>query len=331
MKRIILIALLGLVAAGCRESTAIMTVNGPVKAEYLGNTLPHEHVLVDFIGADSIAPGRYHEDSVVRVALPFLNRVNLHGFKTLIDCTPNYIGRDVKVLKRLADSTGMHIVTNTGYYGAAGQKYLPSHVHTESAEQLADRWIKEAREGIDGTGIKPGFLKLGADKGPLTSAQRKIVEAGAITHLQTGLPIAIHTGDGAAAIEELEIINNAGVASDAFIWIHAQNETDSTVFVALARKGVWVELDGLNENNVSRYVGYFLWMKENNVLDKLLISHDAGWYHVGEPGGGEFRNYQVLPEKLIPALLKAGATDQEIDRVVRINPSRAFTVKVRRV
>jgi phosphotriesterase-related protein len=314
----------------CRDAGTIMTVKGPVKAEYLGNTLPHEHVLVDFIGADSVNPSRYNQDSVMIKALPHLIKASFNGFKTLIDCTPNYIGRDPVMLRRISDSTGMHIVTNTGYYGAAGQKYLPLHVYNESPQQLADRWIKEAKEGIDNTGIRPGFLKLGADKAPLTPEQRKIVEAGAITHLSTGLSIAIHTGDGAAAREELSIINGQGVSAEAFIWVHAQNEKDSSEFVDMAKAGVWVEFDGLNDNNVEAYVKYCLWMKDNGVLDKLLISHDAGWYHVGEPSGGDYRGYETLPTKLIPALTKAGFSDQEVDKVFRVNPGKAFTIKVRK-
>lgn len=330
MKVSFTLVLLTFLLQGCRDSGVIMTVNGPVKAEYLGNTLPHEHIMVDFIGADSVSASRYDQDSVINKALPFLSRVNNYGTKTLIECTPNYLGRDPMLLKRLADSVGMHIVTNTGYYGAAKQKYLPRHVYHETAQQLADRWIKEAKEGIDGTGIRPGFLKLGADNGPLTPEQRKIVEAGAITHLATGLPIAIHTGDGAAAREELSILNAAGVSGEAFVWVHAQSERDSSVWIELARAGVWIELDGLNEDNVERYVAYFTIMKDNNLLGKLLISHDAGWYHVGEQGGGDYRDYDALPLKLVPALKNAGVSDRDLDRVFRINPATAFTIKVRR-
>lgn len=309
----------------------IMTVNGPIRPEYLGKTVTHEHILVDFIGADSVSPSRYIADSVVKKALPFVRELTFDDFKAFIDCTPNYIGRDPLILKRLSDSTGMHFITNTGYYGAAGQKYLPRHVFTESPQQLADRWIKEARDGIDDTGIRPGFMKLGADQGPLTPEQRKIVEAGAITHLATGLSIAIHTGDGAAAREELSILNANGVAADAFIWVHAQNERDSTLYVEMAKAGVWVELDGLNEENVEKYVRYFSWMKENGVLDKLLISHDAGWYHVGEKFGGNYRSHSTLADKLLPALQKAGFHDPDLDRVFRANPAKAFTIAVRKL
>ena len=72
------------------------------------------------------------------------------------------------LLRRLSRASKLHILTNTGYYGAANDKFLPPHAFTESADQLAARWIREAREGIDGTGIKPAFMKIGVDAGPLS-------------------------------------------------------------------------------------------------------------------------------------------------------------------
>jgi phosphotriesterase-related protein len=179
----------------CQQpSQDLITVNGPLSESGAGIILPHEHILVDFIGADSARSNRYSADSVMEKALPFLLELKNAGCQTFLDCTPNYIGRDVKILQRLSIASGLNIVTNTGYYGAAGQKFLPKHAFTESADQLAKRWISEFENGIDDTRIKPGFIKLGADAGSLTDVNRKIMNAGAIAHLQTGLTIAVHNG-----------------------------------------------------------------------------------------------------------------------------------------
>ena len=67
-----------------------------------------------------------------------------------------------------AGATGVHVLTNTGYYGSANDRYAPKHAYDESARQIAARWVKEALEGIDGTDIRPGFMKLGVDTGPLS-------------------------------------------------------------------------------------------------------------------------------------------------------------------
>src|SRR6478672_1385065 len=52
----------------------VMTVRGPIPPEEMGPTLPHEHVLVDFVGAREASRDRYDADAVYRVALPHLKR-----------------------------------------------------------------------------------------------------------------------------------------------------------------------------------------------------------------------------------------------------------------
>ena len=113
------------------------------------------------------------------------------------------------LLKRLSEASGLHILTNTGYYGAANDKHVPAFAFTETAEQLAARWIREAERGIDGTGIQPAFMKIGVDEAPLSEIDTKLVRAAAITHLRTGLPIASHTSTGTAALEQLDLLARA--------------------------------------------------------------------------------------------------------------------------
>jgi hypothetical protein len=74
-------------------------------------------------------------------------------------------------------SSGLYILSNTGYYGANHDKHLPPHAFAESAEQLAARWIREWEHGIDDTGIKPAFVKIGVDAGPLSTIDAKRAEA----------------------------------------------------------------------------------------------------------------------------------------------------------
>jgi phosphotriesterase-related protein len=105
--------------------TFIMTVNGPVPAHRMGSTLIHEHFLVDFIGADKIHSGRWNRETVVKKVLPHLEEVKARGIKTIFDCTPAFLGRDAVLLQQLSRQSGLQLVTNTGYYGAVQNKYLP--------------------------------------------------------------------------------------------------------------------------------------------------------------------------------------------------------------
>ena len=96
------------------------------------SVLVHEHVMVDFIGAGEIRPGRYDPDEVFRVARPKLEEIRRLGCRRLLECTPNFLGRDAKLMARLSDATGIEIWTNTGLYGAASHKFVPAFAQEET-------------------------------------------------------------------------------------------------------------------------------------------------------------------------------------------------------
>lgn len=317
-------------AQATREQTSqIITVNGEMPADQLGKMLPHEHILVDFVGADQVDPDRYDRDEVFRVMLPHVKQAKAAGCETIAECTPEYLGRDPQLLRRLSIATGVTFLTNTGYYGARQGKFLPKHAHEESADELAQCWIKEWENGIQDTDIRPGFIKIGVDNGPLSDINRKLVQAAARCHLKTGLTIAGHTGDGKAALEQVAILRKEGVSPRAWIWVHAQNERNSDIHIDVARTGAWVEFDGISPNSIDRHVEFVTNMKDAGLLNQVLLSHDAGWYSVGEPGGGKVRGYEPLFNQFIPALKKNGLNESEIEQLIVTNPANAFTVNVR--
>jgi phosphotriesterase-related protein len=292
----------------------------------LGLTLMHEHVLVDFIGAASVSPSRYDRAEAFKTVLPYLQQITKLGCSTLVECTPSYLGRDPRLLKQLSEAAQIHILTNTGYYGAAQDKFVPPHAYRETAEQLAARWIREWERGIDDTGIKPAFMKIGVDSGKLSEVDAKLVRAAALTHRATRLPIASHTGDGVAAYEELAELERAGVPAAAFIWVHAQSERDEAFHIGAAKRGAWVEFDGISETSVQRHIDLVRRMKAEGFLARVLVSHDAGWYRVGEAGGGKFRPFDTLFTSFVPALKAADFTDAEIRQLLVDNPRAALSI-----
>ncbi len=316
-------------AAGAQDVGRILTVRGPVEPDALGITLVHEHVLVDFVGADRVSASRYDADEVFDTTLPHLVDLRERGCRTLVEATPAYLGRDPALLRRLSEGSGLRIVTNTGYYGAADDKHVPAHAYGETAFELARRWTRAFREGIDGTGIRPGFLKVGVDSGELSEIDRKLVEAGALCHLETGLTIAVHTGDGEAALEILETLRRHGVAPSAYVWVHAQNEKDREVHDRAARAGAWVEFDGVGWGPLGAHVEAVIDMAGRGHLKRLLVSQDAGWYHVGEPEGGTYRPHTVLCDEFVPALRAGGLSEDDVNTLLVENPAHAFAVGVR--
>lgn len=318
----------------------IMTVSGPVDVSDIGTALIHEHVLVDWIGADSTGYHRWNREEVVERVLPYFEEAREKGVETIIDCTPAYLGRDPHVLKELSQRSGIRVLTNTGYYGAAGNKFIPESAHRESTDEIADRWIDEFEHGIDGDGIRPGFMKISVgEEQPLSELHRKIVEAAALTHLETGLTIVSHTIGDEPALEQVELLKKSGISPSAWVWTHAQSgSTEANIRVA--GEGGWISLDGINhdssrepgeEGSIQWYVTRISNLKEAGFLDKVLISHDAGWYDAGEPEGGSFRGYTDIFDHLIPELLENNFSEAELHQLLVINPGEAYEIDVRRL
>ena len=168
-------------------------------------------------------------------------------------------------------------------------------------------------------------MKIGVDGSPLSAVDAKLVAAAALTHRRTGLAIASHTGTGAAALAQLDLLEAAGVPASAFIWVHAQSERDDTFHARAARRGAWVEFDGLSDAGLARHLDLVRRLKDDGLLGHVLLSHDAGWYRVGEPGGGRFRPFDTLFTAFIPGLKAAGFTDAEVRLLLVENPRRALT------
>ena len=313
-----------------RQSLSVITVNGTIPASEMGTTLIHEHFLVDFIGADKIDYNRWDRDEVAKKVLPYLLEAKKHGVRTILDCTPAFLGRDVVLQKRLAEESGLQVLTNTGYYGARQNKYLPKWAFTETAEEIAQRWINEFENGIEDTTVKPGFIKIGVDAEHLSELHQKIVKAAALTHLQTGLTICSHTGIATPAFEEIELLQKINVHPSAFVWTHAQAEQDKTLHVKAAKMGAWVSLDGIGWGDFEKYADTIENLRSEGMLNRTLISHDAGWYKPGEKEGGSFTGYTNIFKELIPLLKKREFTDNEIQQLLIKNPAEAFAIRVRK-
>lgn len=318
----------------------VMTVNGYIDASEMGMTLTHEHVFADVRPFKEQLKNPLTPDTqeVVDIVLPNLVRIRDLGCKTLVECTATGLGRNPALIRKLSNESGLHMLTVTGNYGSAEEQFLPAKFYTDSVEARAERWINEWEKGIDGTGIKPGLIKIAFGSGPLTDVELKLIRAAAICHRETGLTIGSHTGvwqdvspgeNAVSAFEQLDELKAAGVSPSAWIWIHAHNEPDADQRLRAAREGAWVSMDGFRSDNLDYYVETIKQFRNNYLLDRLLLSQDAGWYTLGEPKGGGFNPYHPIFTTLIPALQRSGVTQEDINTLFVSNPAAAFSVGVR--
>jgi len=315
------------------QAGQVHTVSGPVPANRLGTTLMHEHVMVDF--GEVTGPDRYDRETVIETMQPYLESIVQQGVRTLVECTPAYLGRDVEILSRLSALTGLQIITNTGLYK---EPYLPAWALEAEPAELAERWVAEFRDGIEGTGIRPGFVKIAVNPGELLPVQRRIVCAAAITHRETGLAVMAHTADEQAAHESLDLIERERMSPGRYIIAHADqigaevepgSEQWAQVLashVALLERGAWLEYDSIGWRPIDRHVALITEMLERGYANQLLLSHDAGWYHVGEPGGGSIQPMTALLDDLVPALRRAGTDTRTLMQLLIYNPARVLAI-----
>ncbi|WP_340102755.1 hypothetical protein [Rhodohalobacter sp. 8-1] len=304
----------------------IQTVQGPVGSDTLGVTLSHEHLFSNF-GLPINETSTYDETRLLAQVIPYLTMLHSQGVRTIFDYTASHFGRRADLLKAISDSTGISIVTNTGIYGAADDRHIPKYAYDASAMELARRWITEANNGIDGTSILPGFIKLAFDQGPPSQIDRKLFEAGLLTHLETGLTIAVHTGDNPDAVHlQLDLLNKYGVHPSAWIWTHANLHDDFELLFEVADHGAWISMDGVNHENIEQYLEYIQRFKDADLLDRLLLSHDGNGY----PAGGDIRPFEAIPKELIPSMRSHGFSESVIDQLLVKNAGEAYAIRVRR-
>jgi phosphotriesterase-related protein len=304
----------------------IHTLKGPVESDLLGLMLPHEHLFTDLRGPQVLDYARGEAAAVINVVEPFLAKAVAAGVTALVECSTVGVGRNLEVLRALAEATPIHILAPTGVYRDA---YIPASLREMDENKLADLWTRELTEGMEETSLRAGFIKLAMSDDGITALETRNLKAAAQASINTGAIIASHTIGGRVARHEMDILEKAGLDLHRFIWIHAQTEPDFAILKEAARRGAYIELDtvGAPFQSQTELLETALALIEAEFTDQLLLSHDAGWYDPARSDGlpeGGYRGYTALATDFIPALLKHGVREDQIRKITVDNPAQAF-------
>ena len=302
------------------------TTQGPVLAKGLGIVLPHEHIFTDLRGPTTPGYGQADAADVVRVMAPLLSDAREKGVGVLIECSSIGVGRNVSIIAQVAEASGLPVVVPTGVYGRAN--FAPPEHRNMTEDELATLFISEIQDGIEGTGIKAGFIKIATDEGPMNALLEKILRAAGRAASETSAAIASHTPTGSNAVQQVDILESIDPAIR-FIWVHAQNESNRSIHRQLAARGAYIEFDSLgwNPGQDSTYIAAIKNLLSAGHGDKILLSHDAGWYQPGSVNGGTQKPFTYLIDTFIPKLRDAGVDDADIRMITQTNPVRAFGFK----
>jgi phosphotriesterase-related protein len=317
----------GTAGAGKSDYTwRFVTTQGPILAEGLGVILPHEHIFTDLRGPTASGYGQANPTDVVRIMKPLLAEARQKGVGVLFECSGIGVGRNVPIIARVSQESGLPVVVPTGVYGR--DNFAPPEHQKMTEDELTTLFVNEFREGIEGTGIKAGFIKIATGSGPMTALEEKFLRAAGRAASQTGAAIAGHTPLGSNASRQVGILESIDPAIR-FIWVHAQSESNRQLHRQLAAKGVYVEFDNLgwNPGQDGTIITAIQELLTAGCGDRILLSHDAGWYQPGQPNGGSQKGYIYLIDTFLPKLRAAGVDDAAIRMITETNPIRAFGLR----
>jgi len=303
--------------------TRLITTLGPKNAEELGMILPHEHIFVDLRTWDQPGYAQAEADDVIALMAPEIAKARSVGVTAIGECSTGGVGRRADILKAVSEATRFPLVVPTGIYR---EPWIPDWAHAASEEELREWMAGELLGEIEESGAQAGWIKLSAGDDGLTVCETKILRAAAAAGMATNAVIGSHTIQGRVVREQLDIIEEVGYTPERFIWIHTQAEPDFDLHLEIARRGAWIEYDGIGgeEETDEDYLQNTLRVLDAGLGDRLMLSHDRGWYDPAQPGGGTPRPFTYISEQFLPKLRAAGVDEEAIRQLTHTNPFRAF-------
>jgi phosphotriesterase-related protein len=301
----------------------LITTLGPKNADELGMILPHEHVFVDLRTWDQPGYAQAEVSDVIELMAPEIARAQAAGVTAIGECSAVGVGRRADILKAVSEATSFPLIVPTGIYR---EPWVPYWAHAAGEEELREWMIGELQGEIEESGVQAGWIKLSAGDDGLTPCEIKILRAAAAAGAATNACIGSHTIRGRVVRDQLDIVETAGYTPERFIWIHTQAEPDFDLHLEMARRGAWIEYDGIGgeEETDEDYLKRILRVLDAGLGDRLMLSHDRGWYDPAQPGGGIPRPFTYISEQFLPQLRAAGVDEATIRQLTHTNPFRAF-------
>ena len=315
---------------------AVQSVTGPLEPDRLGTTLMHEHLLVGYPGwhFDAGADRAVRREHVAR-CVGRMEELKAHGLRTLVDPCPIDLGRDVELMAEVASASGVQIVCATGLYkeeeGAAAYFKFRRH-WGDAIGEMTELFVRELTEGVDGTGIRAGVIKVATGPGRVTPYEETVLRAAAQAHRATGAPITTHTDQGTMGPAQLDVLESEGVDPRAVVVGHSCGASDVHYHLTMLDRGATLGFDrfGLELLHPDRErLAVLIGLLGVGFERQLVLSHDTVWCWRG-------RAPTLPPETLpswhptyvlrtvVPRLRDAGVDEAKIQAMLVDNPRRYF-------
>ncbi|PLS02782.1 phosphotriesterase family protein [Neobacillus cucumis] len=321
----------------------VETVTGPIPVNRIGKTLIHEHFIFGYPGFHGdVTLGAFNEEEALEAAIGIARQMQSYGVQTVVDPTPNECGRNPLFLQKISESTGLQIICATGYYyeGEGATPYFKFRQGLGTAEEdIYQMFMTEITEGIAGTGIKPGIIKLASSKDEITEYEKMFFRAAARVQQETEIVILTHTQEGTMGPEQARMLIDLGADPNKIIIGHMCGNTNPEYHKEVMDQGVRI---GFDRFGIQVLVGApldqerittLLSLLEEGYEDQILLAHDSVNIWMGRP---PVMNEQVTKimenwhpshifENILPDLREKGVTEQQIAKMLGENAISLFT------
>jgi phosphotriesterase-related protein len=316
----------------------INSVLGPIDTSELGFTLTHEHITISAAGSKQTYPELQNLERVQEVAVEQLIRAHNEGVATIVDCTTMDLGRDITLMEAVSRRSGVQIICSTGSH-----LYIPhdffnamfDFIVPMSPDDVASLWVREIEEGIEGTGIKAGIIKV-ATNDPIREPEELMLRAAARTHQRTGVLITTHTPpESRVGDVQIRILEEEGVDLSKVYIGHVNSTLDFDYHKRMIEKGVWLGMDHFFPAGTPSTPGWedrTTFIKDlvfDGYEDRIMLSHDwnvkslafADTSGTSEPYTDGFL---WITRSILPLLQELGVSEGAINKLMVENPRRFF-------
>ncbi len=322
--------------------TSIPIVGGEIDASELGRTLMHEHIFLRSPELQEAWPGfaGWDDDAAVAVAREKLTAVKASGIDTIVDMTAPGLGRNIGLIRRAVEGTGLQVIVVTGYYTFTTLPWPmqfngPGKLFNgddESDDYLVDLFVRDVQEGIEGSGIRAGAIKCCTDEPGVTADIGRLIRAVGRAHLKTAAPIMTHSHAGSRrGLDQQRILREEGVDLSRVLIGHSNETADVDYCIELIEAGSYLGFDrcGLAafvplETQLETLVA----LCRRGYSERIVLSHDVScatdwWSERDVRAALPDWHYGYIQQNLIPELLERGVAEDQVDAMMRANP-RAF-------
>lgn len=324
----------------------IQTVNGPVPSDQLGGILAHEHVLFGYPGCQGDETCNiWDEEQFFQVIAPVIEKIKAQGIGTIVDATANDCGRNAKLLQKVSQQCGIHLICSTGYYyekgGASAYWNFRKNFGFPAEEEIYMLMKKELQEGISGSGIRAGAIKVATGLGEFTDYEQLFFRAACrLAKEAPEVRIITHCTHGTMLKEQAEFFLSQGVNPHQVQLGHFCDTADLTAQIDVLEKGFYagfdrlgqVGFDGMPDDDNDRFAAICA-LTASGFGEQIVLSHDRIYWFYGRdfifPAAVTENlikewHWTYIFEKVLPRLQEMGMKEEQAHRLMFENPQRFY-------